>query len=146
MPLDHDDGGEPIMGQRTTQASGGVAIRPSVPDTQDRNDDSADGSEGEEEEIEEGIDTDTPFIQLDNATFKGYYDESLGTQLIFEPQNDGGENPRTARFITKTTKVMRLNGVMLKPKNVAELERDGSSRDQETIVPPGGQDIGQSTS
>ena len=34
----------------------------------------------------QGLDTDTPYLRIGNIHFKGEYDETIGTDLIFFPE------------------------------------------------------------
>ncbi|CAL1268801.1 unnamed protein product [Larinioides sclopetarius] len=55
----------------------------------------------------EGIDTDEPLLQLGNCLFKGEYEDTLGTVVLYEPvdgsQKDGLESNESGfRFLCKT--------------------------------------------
>ncbi|CAG8565621.1 15783_t:CDS:2 [Racocetra fulgida] len=50
----------------------------------------SDDKESESEYEEEGLETDNPRMRIGNMYFKGEYDESIGTDLVFcqEPDED----------------------------------------------------------
>jgi len=35
-----------------------------------------------------GLDTQTPFLQLDDKVFKGHYEDTFGTYILFEEKED----------------------------------------------------------
>ncbi|KAJ1652516.1 hypothetical protein IWQ61_007169 [Dispira simplex] len=78
-----------------------------------------------------GLETETPYLEYNGVTYRGDYEDSIGTQLIFEP----GDPPRTDSdrpnqdiesmdktldFVDYTTKVLRFYPVILKPKEKPE--------------------------
>ncbi|KAL1921676.1 uncharacterized protein VTP21DRAFT_10318 [Calcarisporiella thermophila] len=71
-----------------------------------------------------GIDTPTPYFQIGPYTYKGHFDEVLGTELLFEPRDTGGvdtlgENAsnanKSAHYIGHTTKKIMFSKVELQP-------------------------------
>ncbi|KAJ1980944.1 hypothetical protein H4R34_002264 [Dimargaris verticillata] len=78
-----------------------------------------------------GMDTDTPYLQYNGTTFRGEYEDSVGTQLIFYPRTqdaDGLEEADQPKaeldYLTHTTKVLRFYPVTLKSKAPQETPAD----------------------
>lgn len=46
--------------------------------------------------FEQGLDTDSPYLQLDKAIFKGEYTESFGSDMIFAKTASSGKGEGTA--------------------------------------------------
>ncbi|KAJ1642286.1 hypothetical protein IWQ61_010642 [Dispira simplex] len=78
-----------------------------------------------------GLETETPYLEYNGVTYRGEYEDSIGTQLIFEPGNplhtdsdrpnqDIESMDKTLDFVDYTTKVLRFYPVILKPKERPE--------------------------
>ncbi|GBC10839.1 hypothetical protein RclHR1_09950003 [Rhizophagus clarus] len=67
-----------------------------------------------------GLDTDTPYLRIGNIHFKGEYDETIGTDLIFFPESDP-INPRQQKlkYQCQTTKKIKFSQV-----NLQEIDLD----------------------
>ncbi|CAB4374430.1 hypothetical protein RhiirA5_497691 [Rhizophagus irregularis] len=66
-----------------------------------------------------GLDTDTPYLRIGNIHFKGEYDETIGTDLIFFPEPDP-INPRQQKltYQCQTTKKIKFSQVNLQEINL----------------------------
>lgn len=62
---------------------------------------------------DQGLDTDSPIVQVDNMVFQGRYIEAIGTNLFFGSQEDS--TPES--FVSRSTKVLRCHRVVLDPKH-----------------------------
>ncbi|KAJ1981892.1 hypothetical protein H4R33_005143 [Dimargaris cristalligena] len=72
-----------------------------------------------------GLDSDTPYMVIDGITYRGEYEDALGSGLIFAvkgapAQSDHDRTPPEAgprlQYVDHTSKVLRLYPVILKPK------------------------------
>lgn len=62
-----------------------------------------------------GLDTEAPVLKIDDLIFKGTYEESVGTELLFEQHNPGSIN-----YFGKTTKILRFKRVTVSSKKIQE--------------------------
>ncbi|XP_028410793.1 general transcription factor 3C polypeptide 6-like [Dendronephthya gigantea] len=63
-----------------------------------------------------GIDTDEPAMQIDRMVFSGSYNESIGTNIIFEENCEmvHGETEKNSKYMCHTTKNLDMIRVFLK--------------------------------
>ncbi|CAG8438217.1 2738_t:CDS:2 [Acaulospora morrowiae] len=124
-PPDKNNGGSG-EGSSGTQ----VAVDPSAENVAIDNE-SAESKQTEKEEITYsliGLDTESPRLRIGNMHFKGEYDESVGTDLIFL-QDPDPSNPRQQMltYNCHTTKKIVFSRVSLQPsskaKNPEEVDR-----------------------
>ncbi|GBN60842.1 hypothetical protein AVEN_107863-1, partial [Araneus ventricosus] len=74
-----------------------------------------------------GIDTDEPLLQIGNCLFKGEYDDTLGTVVLYEPvdgsQKDGLEsNDSDFKFLCKTDTKLTMKRCFLQERSMDNLK------------------------
>ncbi|ORX92071.1 hypothetical protein K493DRAFT_339004 [Basidiobolus meristosporus CBS 931.73] len=94
-----------------------------------------------------GLDTESPYLKIGNMVFKGQYDETLGTELVFCPsgntnstqQKTETSEAKEVKYFCHTTKKITLSKVNLQPKlskDRASEEVDTEMREAETPATP----------
>lgn len=74
------------------------------------------------------IDSTEPFLQIDKCTFKGKYEDSIGTCMIFKEDKD---HTRVS-YLCKTTKRMRVEQVSIRKKQQTNVP--GASQEGQNIT------------
>lgn len=86
-----------------------------------------------------GIDSENPIAEINGSIFKGNYDFSMGTHVVFEED----ENPppidpifenyskKTFKYLTKTNKVLNFSRIFVEKENKTEV-----TTEQETTEAP----------